>query len=453
MMKKILIGIGLLVVLSGVTLALVGRPHAAVSNYRLVTVQRGALESLVSATGNLQAVKTVEVGTQVSGQIAEILVDFNSRVQAGQLIARIDPTLLQQQVLASEANLERSQADLDDAKREADRQQTLFGQGLAATTDLQTAQYKYNIAQAAMKLSKVNLDLAKRNLAYSEIRSPIDGVVIARNVDVGQTVAASLSAPTLFVIAEDLTKMQILASVDESDIGRVHQGQQVRFSVQSYPNATFSGKVSQVRLQSAVTENVVSYTAVIDIGNSDGRLLPGMTATVQFVVDSVENALKVPNAALRFTPAGVSTTSGAGAQTAASPTAAVTTQASAAVQTGATTQTGATAQAGPSSQAGSARQAGAGSGGSGGSTRRRSASAGTRGTLWYLDARGNLASLQVEKGITDGQTTQISGEGVKEGLQVIASAAGSTAAATSTSSSPFQSQQQGSRPPGPGPGM
>jgi HlyD family secretion protein len=412
-MKKLWIGLGLLIVVVGVAWVLVSRRHGQESTYRLVSIRRGSLESVVSATGNLEATKTVSVGTQVSGQISAIYVDFNARVKEGELIARIDPTLLQQQVLASEANREKSQADLNDAKSEADRQQALFTQGLAAGVALKTAQYRYSVTQASFKLAQVNLESARRNLTYSSISAPIDGVVIARNVDVGQTVAASLSAPTLFVIAQDLTKMQILTSVDESDIGWVHENQTVRFTVQSFPNVSFVGKVSQVRLQSAISENVVSYTAVVAVDNSDVRLLPGMTATVQFVVDSAEGVLKVSNSALRFTP------SGAGATETA---------------TAATTRNAGQTQ----------RTSGPGTRGAG--QARGTATTSGQGLLWYLDVHGKLASTTVTKGISDGQFTQISGTDAKEGMQVIAAIAGTAATA---GTNPFQTQQ-GARPPGPG---
>jgi HlyD family secretion protein len=284
---------------------------------------------------------------------------------------------------------------------------------LAAEVALKTAQYRYSVTQASFKLAQVNLESARRNLTYSAISAPIDGVVIARNVDVGQTVAASLSAPTLFVIAQDLTKMQILASVDESDIGRVRQNQTVRFTVQSFPNVSFVGKVSQVRLQSAISENVVSYTAVVAVDNSDGRLLPGMTATVQFVVDSAEGVLKVSNSALRFTP------SGAGATETA---------------TAATTRNAGQTQ----------RTSGSGTRGAG--QARGTATTSGHGLLWYLDVHGKLASTTVTKGISDGQFTQISGTDAKEGMQVIAAVAGTAATA---GTNPFQTQQ-GARPPGPG---
>ena len=199
--------------------------------YRFATVTRGNLESTVSATGALSAVTTVQVGTQVSGQVAQILVDFNSHVKKGQLLARIDPTLAQQAVLDAQAGLVRAQADLDRSKAEYDRNKVLYDQKVLTATEFTTAQYNYTVAQASVKSAQVALDRARKNLSYTEIYAPIDGVVVERNVDVGQTVAASLSAPQLFLIANDLAQMQILASVDESDIGQIHEGQDARFTV------------------------------------------------------------------------------------------------------------------------------------------------------------------------------------------------------------------------------
>jgi HlyD family secretion protein len=268
--------------------------------YRFATVTRGNLESTVSATGALSAVTTVQVGTQVSGLLRSIYVDFNDRVKKGQLLARIDPTLQQQAVLDAQAGLIRAQADLERSKAEYDRNKTLYDQKVLTATEFNTAQYNYTVAQSSVKSAQVALDRARKNLSYTEIYAPIDGVVVERNVDVGQTVAASLSAPQLFLIANDLSQMQILASVDESDIGLIHEGQDARFTVQAYPSQTFTGTVRQVRLQSATTENVVNYTVVVSVANPKGTLLPGMTATVEFLTGSANDALIVPNAALRF---------------------------------------------------------------------------------------------------------------------------------------------------------
>jgi HlyD family secretion protein len=419
--------------------------------YRFATVTRGNLESTVSATGALSAVTTVQVGTQVSGQVAQIYVDFNDRVKKGQLLARIDPTLQQQAVLDAQAGLVRAQADLERSKAEYERNKTLFDQKVLTATEFNTAQYNYTVAQASVKSAQVALDRARKNLSYTEIYAPIDGVVVERNVDVGQTVAASLSAPQLFLIANNLSQMQILASVDESDIGLIHERQDVRFTVQAYPNQTFTGNVRQVRLQSATTENVVNYTVVVSVANPKGTLLPGMTATVEFLTGSAKDALIVPNAALRFraTPemmaeAGVSA-SGTGAPRTAADSAAF------AARRDSLRAARAASGAGGAGQA--AGQAGANGNRAGGTGAARSqVSGGTRGgfaQLWYLDSTtGKPAVMRVRAGLSDGQNTQVMGPNVKEGMQVIIGTATTTAAPTTTTTSPFQQQRRG--PGGPG---
>ena len=413
--------------------------------YRFATVTRGNLESTVSATGALSAVTTVQVGTQVSGQVAQLYVDFNDRVKKGQLLARIDPTLQQQAVLDAEAGLIRAQADLDRSRTEYDRNKTLFDQKVLTATEFTTAQYNYTVSQASVKSAQVALDRARKNLSYTEIHAPIDGVVVQRNVDVGQTVAASLSAPQIFLIANNLSQMQILANVDESDIGQIHEAQDVRFTVQAYPNQNFTGKVRQVRLQSATTENVVNYTVVVTVDNPKGTLLPGMTATVEFLTGSAENALIVPNAALRFraTPemmaaAGVTATSGA-PRTAADSAAFAARRDSIRKARAATGGTG-------------GGQFGGGAAGAGGAARPRS-SGGTRGgfaQLWYVDATGKPAMMRVRTGLTDGQSTQVIGPDLKEGMQLIIGTTAPTTTTTPTTTSPFQQQQRG--PGGPRPG-
>jgi len=270
--------------------------------YRLGRVERTSITSTVSATGPLSAVQTVQVGTQVSGRIAAIKVDFNDKVKKGQLLARIDPTLQQQAVADAQAGVIRAQAQLTQARAAYDQSKTLYDEKIITTTEYDTAKANYGVAQANLTSAKVALNTARQNLAYTDIYAPIDGVVVERNVNVGQTVAASLQAPQLFLIANDLSRMQILASVDESDIGRIKAGQAVSFTVQSYPDDSFPGTVSQVRLQDSTVNNVVSYTAVVNVSNPDGKLLPGMTATTTFLTDSVQGVLTVPNASLRFTP-------------------------------------------------------------------------------------------------------------------------------------------------------
>ena len=407
--------------------------------YRFATITRGNLESTVSATGALSAVTTVQVGTQVSGLVRQIYVDFNDRVRKGQLLARIDPTLQQQAVLDAQAGLIRAQADVERSKSEYDRNKTLFDAKVLTASEFATAQYNYTVAQSSVKSAQVALDRARKNLSYTEIYAPIDGVVVERNVDVGQTVAASLSAPQLFLIANDLSQMQILASVDESDIGQIHEGQEVRFTVQAYPSQNFTGTVRQVRLQSATTENVVNYTVVVSVSNAKGTLLPGMTATVEFLTGSADNALIAPNAALRFraTPemmaeAGVSATGGSAPRAAADSAAFVARRDSVrkAREAAGGGQAGAQATGGNRS-AGAARTPGSGRG--------------AMAQLWYIDATGTPAVMRVRTGLTDGQNTEVTGQNLKEGMQVIIGTTATTAA-TTTTTSPFQQQRR----PGPG---
>ena len=279
-------------------------------------VTRGNVISKVDATGTLAPVTTVQVGSQVSGTVKALSVDYNAHVRKGQVIAELDPSLFQTQVDQARATLIKSQSDVDRAKVEVDdsssksrRAQELYDQKLIARNDLETAQSTAMQAEAAFKSAeaqvtqaRASLNQAQVNLQHTIITSPIDGTVISRNVDVGQTVAASMSAPTLYVIAQDLTRMQVSASIDESDIGRIQTGQLVTFRVDAYPQQTFRGTVKQVRLDAKTDQNVVSYTTMIDVPNDDLRLKPGMTANVTVQIAANENVLRVPNSALRFAP-------------------------------------------------------------------------------------------------------------------------------------------------------
>jgi HlyD family secretion protein len=284
--------------------------------YTTAPAVRGDVVQTVEATGTLRAVTTVQVGSQVSGTIRSLHADFNSLVRKGQVIARLDPSLLQAQVDQAEATIVRLEADverarvaLEDARVKLGRGRGLFAQGLVPAVDVETAESTARQAEAALKAAQAQvtqaraaLDQNRVNLGHTVITSPVDGIVISRNVDVGQTVAASLSSPTLFVIANDLTRMQVDASVDEADVGRIQAGQGVTFRVDAYPMETFTGRVVQVRLQPVVQQNVVSYVTVIDVPDSGGRLKPGMTATVTIEVARADDVLRVPNAALRFQP-------------------------------------------------------------------------------------------------------------------------------------------------------
>ena len=301
-MKRWIVIVAVVAVAGAAAAYVTTRGDGDAPSFRFVTVERGTIDSVVSATGTLSAVTTVQVGTQVSGLIDELLVDFNDHVEKGQVIARLDTTLLESNLRDVEASLERSVAELRQAERDLERINSLYEQGISAIADLNKAQYTYDVAKASVKGSEASLERAKRNLAFATITAPVSGIVVERAVDVGQTVAASMSTPRLFTIANDLSEMQILAPVDESDIGQIKEGQAVRFTVKTYPERTFTGSVRQVRLQSTTEQNIVNYTVVIAVRNQDGKLLPGMTATVEFVVASVADVLKVANAALRFRP-------------------------------------------------------------------------------------------------------------------------------------------------------
>jgi HlyD family secretion protein len=412
MKKKSFIAVGLVVVIA-VAAVLVHRAAFAkeTTAYRFTTIERGDVESTVSATGTLNAVRTVSVGTQVSGQIAELFVDYNDIVRKGQLLARIDPTLQQQAVTDAQASVERAQAQLLQAQRDYNRNRELMNGGLVARSVFETTDSSLDVARANVKSARVALERAKQNLEYTNIYAPIDGVVVERNVDDGQTVAASLSAPQLFLIANDLRNMQILASVGEGDIAQIKEGQNVKFSVQALSGQTFEGTVAQVRLQSVTNENVVNYTVVVAVANPEKKLLPGMTARVEFLTNSADDVLKVANAALRFKPAD-------DVVVAKTETAAGT----------------------PPAQPVGRRRSGA------------RANGGKLGTIYTVDEKGALTPLRVRTGLTDGSTTEVRGRDLKEGMKVIAGTAQpqSADANTTSNTSPFQNnqQQQGGRRPG-----
>jgi HlyD family secretion protein len=293
-------------------------------------VQKGDIQNVVQATGTINAVTTVQVGSQVSGTIQTLFADFNSHVKKNQVIAQIDPSLFQGALLqakadladaqanlvVSKANLDKANAAAVQAKLDFNRYTTLAAEGVVPTQQLDTARAtslsadaavgaaKAQVTQAAAEVQQKSaaVTVAQTNVEYSTIRSPIDGTVIARSVDVGQTVAASLAAPTLFTIAQDLTKMQVYVSTDESDVGTIAAGQEVSFKVDAFPKDTFKGKVSAVRLNATTVQNVVTYTTIVDFDNPDLKLFPGMTAYVTVPVATANDVVKVPNGALRYTP-------------------------------------------------------------------------------------------------------------------------------------------------------
>ena len=358
--------------------------------WRIATIERGSVRSTVSATGSLGAVQTIQVGTQVSGQVAAIYVDYNDRVRKGQLLARIDPRLQDQAVEDAQAQLERAQATMEQADSDYARARKLYDANAITASELSTLQSNFAIQKASVKSARIALDRARQNLAYTTIYAPIDGVIVERNVDVGQTVAASFSAPQLFLIANDLADMRILVSVDESDIGEIRTGQPVTFTVQAYPEDVFAGTVQQVRLQSKTQDNVVSYTAVVGVKNRTGKLLPGMTATVQFLTGHADDVLVVPNAALRVRPTREML---ARLRQAAGPS--VTPDASS-------------------------------------------------GVIWILDDKGTPAPVHVRTGLSDGRVTQVEGANLVAGRQlVIGVVDGAAASDPSASKNPFQAPSGG----------
>jgi len=354
--KKYLWGIVIIFVLlvGGFFLYQVIAQKGSNQKFRVVKVERGEVDSIVTATGTINPVVNVLVGSQVSGTIKALYADFNSQVKEGQIIAQIDPALFQAQVdqakanvlntqanlLNARANLENAKANLVkaevavvDTKRTLDRNQPLVEKKVIAQATMDTAQTNYDTAvaqqesakaqiesaksqvessKAQVEQSKAALNLAETNLRYTTIRSPVNGTVISRNVDVGQTVAASLQAPTLFTIAKDLTRLQVDTNVSEADVGRVTVGQDSTFTVDAYPGRIFRGKVSEVRNAPITIQNVVTYDVVILVSNKDLKLKPGMTANVSIMIAHREGVLKIPNAALRFRPSSARKESGKG---------------------------------------------------------------------------------------------------------------------------------------------
>lgn len=301
-MKKILIIAGVIIVAVLLWFFVFKKSSSGTAKYTTAIVQRGDISITVTATGSLEAVTTVQVGSQISGTIKALHADYNDIVKKGQLLAQIDPEFLNAQVVAAQADLDKATASAKLKKREYERAQSLFKTKLISESDLETSQTNYELAEAELKSSKANLERLKTNLNYATIVSPIDGVVISRDVDLGQTVAASLSAPTLFTIAQDLTKMQVNAVIDEADIGKIKDGQDVSFTVDAYPDKTFKGVVKQIRLSPQIISNVVSYNVIISVSNPELLLKPGMTANVTIQIDRRDDVLKVPNAALKFRP-------------------------------------------------------------------------------------------------------------------------------------------------------
>ena len=318
MKKRTIWTIAALFVVAGAVLGLTvfrGGKNGEV-RYRKEAISRGDIEALVVTSGTLNPIEIVDVGAQVSGKVEKLYVDFNSQVTRGQVVAELDQEPLKMRIDQNEANyrsrlaaLERAKVTLDTTEKRLDRSRALFERELISIEEMDAAEANYLnaksdliSAEASLAQAKSALDLSNVDLSYAVIRAPVDGVVISRKVNVGQTVQSSFQAPVLFQIATDLTKMKVECSVDESDIGKVKEGQQARFTVEAYPNETFHGIVQQVRFSPETVQNVVTYTTIVNLENPDKKLFPGMTATVSIIVGEAKDVLRVPNAALRFTP-------------------------------------------------------------------------------------------------------------------------------------------------------
>jgi HlyD family secretion protein len=357
--------------------------------YRTVKIERGAIVQSVRATGTVQPRKLVQVGTQVNGPILKLGADFNSRVQAGDVVAQIDPAVYQANLAQGEANLARGRAAVDEARarvlqasNDLARAAGLARRDLLSPADLDAASTTAVSAEAQLKVTlatvaqnEAALQLARANLGYTTIRTPVDGIVISRNVDEGQTVVASMSAQTLFTVATDLRTVLISASVPEADIGLIRQEQSVTFNVDAYP-AIFTGSVDQVRLSASSVQNVVTYPVIVRADNPDQKLFPGMTANISCIVAERTNTLKVANAALRFKPP--ARPAGGGGKPDK-----------------------------PDRSDKSDRPAGPEKEGEG------------RGKLWVAEADGSLRPIRVTTGISDGSFTEIGGDGLEEGLEIV----------------------------------
>lgn len=415
-MKKALIGAAVVVAVVAGSVLLLSREKKSGPKFRKEKVTAGSVVATVTATGTLSAVTTVKVGSQVSGIISRLHADFNDEVKKGQLLAELDPTPFLTSVDQRRADLERAKVELRNAELVLARAKKLLEAQLQAQSEYDTANANRDGAAAAVEQSTAALRQAETNLAYTRITSPIDGVVVDREYDIGQTVAASFQAPTLFTIAQDLTKMQVLTNIDEADIGRVKEGQEASFSVDAFPDRPFTGVVSQIRLSPQTVQNVVTYPVLLDVGNPDLKLRPGMTANVSVPVDRRDDVLRVPNAALRFRPDPADLEDGgkkdgrkAGGKTAEAASSAP------AEASGGPGGAPAAAGARPGRGNGGGRP-GAGFAGRPGAGR----SGPSREADVYVELpTGKLRAVHVKTFLTDGNVTAVEAEGLKDGDEVV----------------------------------
>jgi HlyD family secretion protein len=448
MKKKVIWFVVVLVIIAGsvlgVTLIRKGKNGAV--KYRKEALGRGDIQALVVTSGTLNPIDLVDVGSQVSGKITKLYADFNSTVTQGQVVAEIELEPLQMKIQQNEASyksrvaaLEQSKVTLANLKNKYDRAMSLFEKKLVSIEEKEAAEGNYlgakadvTAAEAALAQAKIALDLSKVDMSHAVIRAPVDGMVITRKVSLGQTLQAGMTVPVLFQVATDLTKMKVECSVDEADIGRVKEGQKVQFSVEAFPTETFNGVVQQVRYAATTTSNVVTYTTVVNVDNPEKKLRPGMTATVSIIAGEAKNVLRVPNAALRFTP-DLSQAELTQIMREAGERMMAQRQQQQGGQTGAggpadpaQTQTRAgEGQRGqnPNLQGGQRFQQG--QGGQGGQRRQPS-------RVWVQDKDGKLHVLFIRSGITDNSYTEILRSDLKEGDEVIIGkvAAGTTPAST-----------------------
>ncbi|MBA3395482.1 MAG: efflux RND transporter periplasmic adaptor subunit [Deltaproteobacteria bacterium] len=407
--------------------------------YQTVSVGKGPIAAQVTASGTLSARGTVVVGAQVSGRVVEIHADFNDQVKKGQVIARLDESVLQAQIDQATAaynlalaNQRKSSVQVVDAERQLKRQKTLQDQQLVAGASVESVEVNRDVAMASLSASKAqvqqaaaNLKQTRTNLSYATITAPVDGVVLSRSVDVGQTVAASLQAPTLFTIAEDLSRMQIDTAVAEADVGRLADGMKATFTVDAFPGKQFDGVVRQVRNAPTTTSGVVTYDAVIDVENKDKTLRPGMTANVTFVLAQVADAIKIPNAALRFKPSRDQVTAMRGGRT------------------GRGSGSGGRERGERGSGGSAGRERGSGGGGSGREGRggmRMGADGrpdfGDKKPVWKLED-GQPKMVLVKPGLSDGSTTELVEGDLKPGDLLITEVSGVKASAPNRRVSPF----------------
>jgi HlyD family secretion protein len=435
MKKKAIIGIAALVVIAGAIIGwtMLRDNKNGLPKYRFEKLAKGDIEAVVTTSGTVNPITKVEVGSQVSGKIAKLNVDYNSQVKKGQILAELDLLQFESRVKQNEANYLSSKASLEKAKvtlanleRQYQRALSLFEEELISFEEKDSAEANYlsaktdlQSAEARLEQASSQLEQSRLDLGYAIIRSPIDGVVISRDMNVGQTVQASFQAPKIFEIANDLSKMQVECDVDEADVGKVKEGQNVRFTVDAFPESTFNGTVKQVRYSPTVTQNVVTYTTIVDAENPDLKLLPGMTATALIITGEAKGVLRVPNGALRFTPnlpaeeiAALMKAAGekmfAKRQAEGGPG-----QPREGSSPAQATQNPQSAQGG--SQAMMFSQAGGpfqGMGGTGGQRRKPT-------TVWYIDETGKLAVTFIRAGVTDNAYTEVVRGDLKEGQEII----------------------------------